>query len=364
MRKIRIQVKNWPKTVYRLMKWHFFYYFFKKTSPVLCVFYITDRCLMKCRMCNLWKSGSNDTLSLDLFKKTIKDLSKSCCYVTFSGGEPLLVEDIIERIVYSKRYIPHVHLVSNGYLLDEKMAKKLAATEIDEISVSIDGPKDIHDKIRGVEGAFERAIAAVNNLKKYAPKINVVINTTVAPWNIDGLPGFIDFVESLGVKQQFQPICNIFESGKFNDYTQPIIDRQKIKKLITKITSKKHIINSKYFISKMIDYFSNQKQFLPLKERSCNLSSFYIEIKPNGMFYSCGIVFNDGRGFSLSDGLMKVIRGREFKQNQLGLRGCKLCSEGMYVCYLEPRIAFPAFNFFKYQILGKKLSRKFLKYGD
>jgi len=315
-------------------------------------------------MCNLWKSGKNDTLSLDLFKKTIKSLSKSCCYVTFSGGEPLLVEDIIERITYTKKYIPYVHLVSNGYLLSEEMAKKLAVTKIDEISISIDGPKEIHDKIRGVEGAFKRAIAAVDNLKKHAPKINVVVNTTIASWNIDSLPGFIDFVESLEVEQQFQPICNIFENGKFNDYTQPIIERQKIEKLITKIISKKHIVNSKYFISKMIDYFSNQKQFLPLKEKSCNLSSFYIEIKPNGMFYSCGIVFNEGRAFSLTDGVMKVIRGKEFKQNQLELRKCKLCSKGMYVCYLEPRIAFPVFNFLKYQILGRKLSRNFLKHGD
>ena len=364
MRKVEIQIKNLPKTIYRLMKWHFFYYFFKKTSPVICVFYITDKCLMRCKMCNLWKSGKNDTLSLDLFKKTIKDLSRSCCYVTFSGGEPLLVEDIIERIVYSKKYIPHIHLVSNGYLLDEEMAKKLAATGIDEISISIDGPREIHDKIRGVERAFEKAIEAVNNLKKYAPKTNIVVNTSIAPWNIDSLPEFIDFIESLEVKQQFQPICNIFESGEFNNYTQPIIEYQKIEKLIIKIISKKHIVNSKYFIFKMIDYFGNQKQFSPLREEICNLPSFYVEVKPNGMFYSCGIVFNKGKAFSLSDGLKKTMRGGEFKQNQLELKRCKLCNKGMYVCYIEPRIAFPVFNFLKYKILGIKLSRNFLKHGD
>ena len=62
---------------------------------------------------------------------------------------------------YAKQKIPFVHVVTNGSLLTEEVIAKLAATGVDEISVSIDGLEETHDRIRGEHGAFTKTVATI-----------------------------------------------------------------------------------------------------------------------------------------------------------------------------------------------------------
>ena len=70
-------------------------------------------------------------------------------------------------------------MVTNGYFLDRNRAEKLKNTGIDEISISIDGHKDINDKQRGTEGAYIRAIEAIKNIKRFAPRIKIFLNAVI-----------------------------------------------------------------------------------------------------------------------------------------------------------------------------------------
>nr|CCE70410.1 TPA: heme biosynthesis protein related [Pyrococcus abyssi GE5] len=128
---------------------------------------ITHRCNLKCEHCYVGTRNNPATLSLEVIKKLIHDMEKLGCYqLAIGGGEPTLhpnFEKILEIIHKSKIF---AHIVTNGttnlseYL--EKYANKKKRSF--EVTISIDGPKEIHEKVRK-SVKFEEII---NNIKKLA----------------------------------------------------------------------------------------------------------------------------------------------------------------------------------------------------
>ena len=99
------------------------------------------------------------------------------------------------------------YLTTNGTIISEERAEALAdlaaAGFLKHISVSIDGPGELHDTARGLKGTFERTCAGLRRLqeaarRKHAP-LRVSINTTVAHESLDALDQMVDVAEQLGV---------------------------------------------------------------------------------------------------------------------------------------------------------------------
>ena len=99
------------------------------------------------------------------------------------------------------------YLTTNGTIITEERAEALAdlaaAGFLKHISVSIDGPGELHDKARGLKGTFERTAAGLRRLqaaarRKHAP-LRVSINTTVAHETLEALDQMVDVAEELGV---------------------------------------------------------------------------------------------------------------------------------------------------------------------
>lgn len=347
-----IKKKQKLKLFKSLIKWHFNYYFLKKSFPLISVFYLTNICNYKCMMCNIWRNKQKNVIPLIKFKKIINDLSQmGCYYVGISGGEPLLLNDIYERLQYAKSKIPYVHMVTNGYLLDEKSAKQLGKIGIDDIALSIDGPKEIHDKIRGIDGAFDRTVNAIKLLKKYSPQTKIVVNTIISPYNIDKLYDVVKLVKRLGVNQKFQPL-NIHPTFKNQDsisknYPINNTDIQKIKEFIKFIQKQKFVINSKYFLKNIPNYFKKQLKYGVFNSQ-CNLPYYYCEFNEKCEVFPCLTAMNWENGFEINENFKKTFNSKNYKNKQNQLKKCKLCQNNMYICYLEPRITFPLSNFIKY----------------
>lgn len=120
----------------------------------------TSDCNFRCVYCYEKKSIRKKSMTLEV-EDAIIDLIKSVkttissMNVAWYGGEPLLRFDVIERL--SKRIIQickenniqyFSSIVTNGYLLTPEIAKKLAEYQIKNIQVTLDGPKETHDKRR------------------------------------------------------------------------------------------------------------------------------------------------------------------------------------------------------------------------
>lgn len=341
----------------RIILWHFKYYFLNSFFPLACGVYVTNKCNLKCEMCNVWGETEKHTLSLKLNKLIIEELSRiGCYYYSFSGGEPLLVEDIVERIAFAKSKLPYVHMVSNGLLLDKNIAKNLATTNLSEISLSIDGTQAYHDKIRGVSGSFRKVIEALDNLKTFAPKIRIVVNTIISPENISDIYEVVELVEKQGLFHKFQPLNKHpkFKGQKVttDKWGYSKVEVFELNKFINYIKKKKNIVNSSYFLSQIPNFFTrnvNQGIF----DDVCKFGFHHCEIKEDGTLFPCLLGMGWQGGFSLGEDLKGVIKSKAYREKVNSLKGCNLCKNNMYICYLEPRNCFPLKNFIKYNIFQK-----------
>ena len=125
--------------------------------------------------------------------------------VDFTGGEPLLRDDlpiIAERL---QHHGIRTQVLSNGLILDDEMVNKLKRSHVSGVGISLDGPEQLHDCIRSRPGVFQAVVSGIKALKK--AEIPVVVITTVNGLNIYELPNLMNILLSLGVKTwQVQPI--------------------------------------------------------------------------------------------------------------------------------------------------------------
>ncbi len=149
----------------------------------------TTRCNYRCSHCNsnFFTGCENEMSSSDLIKcYENSDLLKTV-NISVAGGEPFIKEDIEEFIFFlDKSKIPCV-ITTNGYFVDkiERLTSKIVNKDNFSFSVSIDGLKDTHNKIRGNKEAYDRAVASAEIISKTG--IGVHINMVVQKENVSSL---------------------------------------------------------------------------------------------------------------------------------------------------------------------------------
>lgn len=140
-------------------------------GPVLGMIVTNYTCNYRCEMCDLHitdaklkKKGLKE-LDTEGFERVLKDMaSLGVAGVSFTGGEPLMRKDIARLVSYANGLGMFTHLSTNGYFLDKDMAGSLVNAGLDSVTISLDGALPAtHDAIRGHDGAFEKAMSAIEN---------------------------------------------------------------------------------------------------------------------------------------------------------------------------------------------------------
>lgn len=132
---------------------------------------ITPRCNMKCKHCLFFDNNKKDLkkeLSTNEIFKIIDNVSKdsSVNVIWISGGEPLLRKDIVEICNYISQKGIKPSISTNGILLTKDLVEKLHKAGVDYIHLSIDGSNSVtHNRIRGIDSAFEKLMEAMDVLK-------------------------------------------------------------------------------------------------------------------------------------------------------------------------------------------------------
>ncbi|MBI5208099.1 MAG: radical SAM protein [Candidatus Firestonebacteria bacterium] len=176
-------------------------------SPAYLIFFVTNNCIAKCAHCFYWKEQTEEKkiLSIDEIEKIAKT-THSLSFLLLTGGEPYLREDLHEIAYLFYRFTPVRNLATptNGFLGDkiicyaEKILKKCREAKL-TVNVSLDGIGELHDKIRGVPGIFEKAVYTFHglmSLKKKYKNMQVGIITTISALNQDFIPEIHDFVRN------------------------------------------------------------------------------------------------------------------------------------------------------------------------
>lgn len=165
--------------------------------PIL-LLHVHSRCNCRCSMCDIWKrdeGGELDLAELERQRQSLIDLGVE--QVVFTGGEPLMHRQLGALIRFFRDLGIKLTLLSSGLLLERYADLVIAG--FDDVIVSLDGPASIHDRIRGVKGAYECLVRGVGAVKQRIPGFSVKARCTVQQANFGALAETVDAAVTAGL---------------------------------------------------------------------------------------------------------------------------------------------------------------------
>ncbi len=353
VREIAFQ-KNFFRFAYRILIWHLRYFTGLKPRPLACGCYITSRCNFRCEFCNIWRIKPDFQISQEQAERLIKELAElGLIYFSFSGGEPLVIPYIFDLLAYAKQSgIIYTHIVSNGYLMDKNKANRLKEANVSEISFSLDGDQNIHDKIRGVNDAFNKVMEAMDYVKTYAPKTKIVLNTILNPVSPENALFAVETARQQGVKIKIQPMnrhpCfGLQESMPETKRSLQADEKEKLLDAIKLMQASPSVINSRPFLENYKAFMFCSEENILAKD-TCIFGSHHIEFFANQLFPCLeGLNWKDGFDIFTAGSIKKILTSSLYLKKLQELKKCALCKKNYYICYYEPRLNFPVWNFIK-----------------
>jgi radical SAM protein with 4Fe4S-binding SPASM domain len=164
-------------------------------KPIV-VWNITRRCNLRCVHCY---SDSCDQeyageMSTQEGRRLIDDLADyGVPTLLFSGGEPLLRQDLWELAAYARQKGLRTVLSTNGTLIGPEEARRIREAGFSYVGVSIDGAGETHDRIRGRKGSFQEAVRGIRNCQ--AQGVRTGLRFTVHRLNVEELPAIFRLLE-------------------------------------------------------------------------------------------------------------------------------------------------------------------------
>jgi radical SAM protein with 4Fe4S-binding SPASM domain len=184
-------------------------------GPVI-VYNCTARCNLKCIHCYSASTSAKapNELSTERAKTLLTQLKEiNAAVVLFSGGEPLLREDLFELLTEAKNLDLRTVLSTNGTLISHETAEKLKDLSVAYIGISLDGLEPFHDEFRQTKGSFKAAMNGIRNCDKAG--LRTGLRFTIAKANLDQVPSVFDIAVDNGIRR----VCfyHLIRTGKAKD---------------------------------------------------------------------------------------------------------------------------------------------------
>lgn len=167
--------------------------------PVI-VWNITRKCNLKCIHCyaRAKDTFSEKELSTDEGKALIDDLAAfGSPVLLFSGGEPMVRPDLPELAGYAVKKGMRAVISTNGTLITAEKARVLKEIGLSYVGISLDGMEDVHDRFRGVKGAYRKALEGIRHCQ--AAGIKVGLRFTINRHNAAEIPSIFDLLEEMDI---------------------------------------------------------------------------------------------------------------------------------------------------------------------
>ena len=171
-------------------------------APFLIVWDFTHKCNLNCKHCYSNSGAVNEEeLTTKEALAVVDQLADAgVTALAFSGGEPLSRRDLFEVARHAADRELYVSVATNGTLLTKENVKKLKQAGVNYLDISIDGASaKTHDEFRGVQGAFDKAVAGLKNCVE--ADLCVCIATTATKNNLEEMPAIIDLAEDIGAER-------------------------------------------------------------------------------------------------------------------------------------------------------------------
>jgi len=179
---------------------HLFY------KPNWLVLGVNNVCNLHCKMCDVGTQTLDTNFAknlvgteplnmpMELFKRIVDQakIFSPDVKLGYAFTEPLVYPHLIESLTYANMNGFYTSITTNGLNL-KKMAKELCGAGLNELFVSLDGPQEIHNEIRGHKSSFQRAIEGIEAVWAENAGIAISVFCVITEWNIGYLKEFADF---------------------------------------------------------------------------------------------------------------------------------------------------------------------------
>jgi len=315
---------------------------------------LTHRCNSRCLMCDLWQQGLNPKekeLRLEEIERLVKesDYLKGVETVVLSGGEPFLREDFVDICGIFTKYLPDagLNILTNGLdtdlILDKvgSLIKRYLPKKI-MIGSSIDGVGDIHDRIRGVKGSFNRMKETIEVLRKING-LEYCLNFTITPQNYTQLLPSYEFSKNIGARFSAQFVVKKEVKYDFSwketeldeieimamDIISDLLQGRSLENVLNNPDSDTGLIVQIYYWSNLVGYERDPKRIMPY----CPAGRRFAMFTPYGDLFFCPLLKHKTAG---------SIRTKSFDELWVSGESSRICdfiSSGKCHCWLVCIIA-------------------------
>jgi MoaA/NifB/PqqE/SkfB family radical SAM enzyme len=192
---------------------------------------VTRRCQCRCARCavNGGGSGGPELTREEILRVLAEAAALGAREVSFFGGEPLLRPELPALIEGAKALGLRTALTTNGLLLDEAMAKKLAGAGLDAAGVSLDDPSpEIHDEGRGVPGLWRKAAGGARALAGLGVRVDISFCADRARLRDGRAAKMPALAASLGARLR---LLSPMRAGRWNEKPEEALTPEDIKTL-------------------------------------------------------------------------------------------------------------------------------------
>lgn len=300
----------------------------RSSFPINITLALTLRCNAKCAMCALTELLNNrdEELSLEQYRIFIESCVKFRPGFVLYGGEPFLRNDILDIIEIIKKHKLSCGVFTNGILLNKNILKEIIRLQLNFVVFSVYGPRDIHDRIVGINGAYDKLIENMAFLKEQRAKTSIIIHCTVSEQNIRYLDKLADISQYDKVRFGHLTFFTDADKKKAAEELKYLFpqDRIELKSFILnpdKILTEQFIDNLFIVKAKKEASFTPELDIDEIKNwyscdfktrRKCIFVWRGVFIAPNGDVYPCMGNFYYRMGNILKDNLLDIWNSEKY----------------------------------------------------
>lgn len=267
---------------------------------------VTLRCNAKCEHCgsSCGYKIPKDEISAEDLKKTLLEIHEhygaSNVFLTVTGGEPLMRKDLFDIMEYAVSLGFRWGMTTNGMLINKRIIDEYRRTNMESISISLDGLKETHESFRRVPGSFDRIMNAIDLLKDLETLKSLQITTVANKKNLDELEDIYQLLLEKGIKE-WRVMC-VDPIGRAYDNDGILLDKEGLIKMFEFIREKR--LEGKMIVDYDCSHYLGLKYEQILRDHSfiCGAGIFIGSILANGDICVCPNV----RDSSLVQGNIKT----------------------------------------------------------
>jgi MoaA/NifB/PqqE/SkfB family radical SAM enzyme len=285
---------------------------FGRRKPLSLAFELTHLCNLNCHYCDRHTPLPKELKNDQIFSALNDFIEMGMWKINLDGGEPLIHKSIDEIVQWLVDNNISVRVNTNGILVPKKID---TVRKLDGVKISLDGPKENHDRMRG-KGAFEKALnGALMARDAGVPKVE--FTCVVGQHNVNVIDEFIDRLEELDFSVIFQPARNSLFINTDRSGSSFQLEGLELRKAFQKI--ERHKRQKCEVISNSWASLRHFRRFPHDTNLPCSAGWISVTMNPEGNLYRCGMINRLNKSNNV------VRTGVRMAYKSLNLHSCPQC---------------------------------------